>query len=135
MSSNRSQRGVKLEGGRGVPGPGPGGGMQEKGIGDRASKPAGDPPAITTSDDEICRCGHELMWHRHADDCRFEDCTCREFYGYDPEPQEDAPFSGEPFDPNDPNDTLYGRRDGRNWDGSTNRAGDWPASIGFMPKD
>jgi len=45
--------------------------------------------------EELCTvCGHALRWHKHADDCRFEDCDCRSFSGGD------RSFSGEPFDPN-----------------------------------
>lgn len=26
-----------------------------------------------------CICGHTADWHRHLDECRFEDCTCHRY--------------------------------------------------------
>ena len=38
-------------------------------------------------DEEFCACGHPSSEHKHADQCRFEDCLCQ---SYDPIETEDV---------------------------------------------
>jgi hypothetical protein len=38
-----------------------------------------DPDVQTGDGDTLCACGHGESFHRHLDECRFEDCSCRRF--------------------------------------------------------